>query len=519
MTHQQPGKAYRLGVLEGDGIGREIVPASVAVVGAALLPSESTVEWVALPVGWKGLQEYGDPTPQSTIEALSELDGWLLGPHDSAAYPEPHRSQLNPSGTLRKHFDLFANIRPAKGYPGAKAVSPDADLVIVRENTEGFYADRNTYAGTGEFMPSPDVAVAMGIFTRHGIERIARVACELALGRRKRLSIVHKANVLRLSTGLFRDVCREVAAEYPDVAVDDYHIDAMTVHLVRRITEFDVIVTENMFGDILSDLAGELAGSLGIASSLNASDKVAMAQAAHGSAPDIEGKNVANPVSMMLSAVLLLQWLGDRHGDGNLIAAARNIEQAISTTIAAGTCTRDLGGTASTSEFTAAVVNHITDARSTANTTMSADPRVSTHLSSPPLVMRHAEIEPFDRGTGVRTLPYVGKWNAVGNHVTTGVTEFPPDAGIPLHTHNVEESVLILEGQATVVIDTDEFDLEAGDATWVPADVPHRFVNRGNGWMRIYWVYGGREVTRTICATGETVEHLSDQDRGATVEP
>jgi 3-isopropylmalate dehydrogenase len=369
MTHPQPAQTHRLGVLEGDGIGREIVPASVAVVDAALAPTDSTVEWVALPVGWKGIEKYGDPTPRSTIDALSALDGWLLGPHDSATYPEPHRSQLNPSGTLRKHFDLFANIRPAKGYPGAKAVSPDADLVIVRENTEGFYADRNTYAGTGEFMPSPDVAVAMGIFTRHGIERIARVAYELARGRRKRLTIVHKANVLRLTTGLFRDVCREVAAEFPDVTVDDYHIDAMTVHLVRRIAKFDVIVTENMFGDILSDLAGELAGSLGIASSLNASDKVAMAQAAHGSAPDIEGKNVANPVSMMLSAALLLQWLGDRRGDRDLTTAARNIEQAISTTIAAGMCTRDLGGTASTSEFTAAVVAQIANAESAARTT------------------------------------------------------------------------------------------------------------------------------------------------------
>jgi HTH-type transcriptional repressor of puuD len=144
---------------------------------------------------------------------------------------------------------------------------------------------------------------------------------------------------------------------------------------------------------------------------------------------------------------------------------------------------------------------------------------VSTPRSSFPLVMRYAEIEPFDRGTGVRTLPYVGKWNTAGNHVTTGMTEFPPGAGIPLHTHNVEESVLILEGEATAVIDKDEFGLGAGDATWVPADVPHRFVNRGDGPMRIYWVYGGRDVTRTICATGETVEHLSDQDRGATVGP
>ena len=136
-------------------------------------------------------------------------------------------------------------------------------------------------------------------------------------------------------------------------------------------------------------------------------------------------------------------------------------------------------------------------------------------VASAPLVLRQVEIEPFDRGTGVRTLPYVGKWNAVGNRVTTGITELPVGAGIPLHTHNVEESVLILEGQATAVIGEDSFELEAGDATWAPADVPHRFANRGDGLTRIYWAYGGREVTRTICATGETVEHLSEQDRGA----
>ena len=138
---------------------------------------------------------------------------------------------------------------------------------------------------------------------------------------------------------------------------------------------------------------------------------------------------------------------------------------------------------------------------------------------SAPLVLRPAEIEPFDRGTGVRTLPYVGKWNAEGNKVTTGITEFPVGAGIPLHTHNVEESVLILEGQATAVIGEDSFDLDPGDATWAPAGVPHRFANRGNGPMRIYWVYGGREVTRTICATGETFEHLSEEDRGAEATP
>ena len=135
------------------------------------------------------------------------------------------------------------------------------------------------------------------------------------------------------------------------------------------------------------------------------------------------------------------------------------------------------------------------------------------------MVLRAGGIERFDRGAGVATLPYVGKWNAEGNLVTTGITVFEPGTAIPLHTHNVEESVLVLDGQATAEVDGERFDLEAGDATWVPAGVPHRFANRGDGPMRIYWVYGGRDVTRTICATGETVEHLSERDRGAEVTP
>jgi 3-isopropylmalate dehydrogenase len=508
MSIRETGRRYRLGVLEGDGIGPEIVPAATRAVDAALARAGGAVEWVPLPIGWTAIHQHGEHTPPSTVEALAELDGWLLGPHDSAAYPEPHRSRLNPSGALRKRFDLFANIRPAKGVPGASAVAPDADLVIVRENTEGFYADRNTYAGTGEFMPSPDVAIAMGVFTRPRVERIARVAFDLARQRRRRVTIVHKANVLQLSSGLFRDVCRQVAADYPDVEVDDQHIDAMTVHLVRRAADFDVIVTENMFGDILSDLAGELAGSLGLAASLNASERAAMAQAAHGSAPDIAGRDVANPVSMILSAALLLRWLGDRHADPEVVAAAELIERAVADTLAAGVRTRDLGGTESTSGFAAAVADRVGGAAVNADLAPDA-----------PLVLRPGEIEPFDRGTGVRTLPYVGKWNAADNKVTTGVTEFPAGAGIPLHTHNVEESVLILDGQATAVIGDDSFDLEPGDATWAPAGVPHRFANRGQGPMRIYWVYGGRQVTRTICATGETFEHLSDRDRGAEVSP
>jgi 3-isopropylmalate dehydrogenase len=351
-------RRYRVGVLEGDGIGPEIVPAAVRVMDAATaaVGGGSTIDWVPLPLGAAAIAEYGTAVPDKTLQTLAEQDGWLLGPHDNASYPEPHRSALNPSGVIRKHFDLFANIRPAKSFEGARAVSPDTDLIIVRENTQGFYTDRNTYAGTGEFMPSPDVAIALGIITRPAVERVARVAFDLASRRRRHLTIVHKANVLRLTTGLFRDVCREIARGYPDVAVDDFHIDAMTVHLVRRSANFDVLVTENMMGDILSDLAGEIAGSLGIAPSINASQDAAMAQAAHGSAPDIAGRDLANPIAMINSGAMLLEWLGARHDDGAATRAAALVEQAVTDTVNGGVATRDLGGTASTSGFAAAVV-------------------------------------------------------------------------------------------------------------------------------------------------------------------
>ncbi|TDD17529.1 isocitrate/isopropylmalate dehydrogenase family protein [Kribbella turkmenica] len=343
---------HRLGVLAGDGIGPEIVPAAVQVLDAAVAAAGGApIEWVPLPVGAEAIATHGSALPPVTLETLGQLDGWLLGPHDSAAYPQEHRARLNPSGFLRKHFDLFANIRPAKAFEGTPALVPGLDLVVVRENTEGFYADRSTYRGTGEYMPTADVAIAMGIFTRPAIERIARQAFELAMRRRKHLTIVHKANVLRLTTGFFRDICRELAAGYPEVRVDDFHIDAMTVHLVRHGADFDVLVTENMFGDILSDLAGELAGSLGIAPSVNASHEHAMAQAAHGSAPDIAGRDLANPTAMIASGAMLLDWLGDDLSK----RAADLVERGLRVTVSRGVRTADLGGRAGTAEFAGAV--------------------------------------------------------------------------------------------------------------------------------------------------------------------
>jgi 3-isopropylmalate dehydrogenase len=351
---------HRLGVLRGDGIGPEIVEATVRVLEAAQQrDSRVRFEWVPLAMGWEAIRATGSALPESVIEALKGCDAWILGPHDSVSYPPELRETLNPSGVLRKRFDLYANIRPARAYPGLRAVCPKMDLVIARENTEGFYADRNMAWGIGEFMPTPDVALAVGKITRQATERIARTAFALARQRRRKVAIVHKANVLRKTSGLFLEVCRGIGAEFPDVAVDDYHIDAMTALLVRRGEDFDVIVTENMFGDILSDLTGELSGSLGMAPSINAGATQAMAQASHGSAPDIAGKDVANPVGMILSAAMLVTWLSGERKDPAAGEAGQAIERALAAVLEKGPRTRDLGGMASTSEFTAAVVRRL----------------------------------------------------------------------------------------------------------------------------------------------------------------
>jgi 3-isopropylmalate dehydrogenase len=351
---------HRLGVLKGDGIGPEIVDATVRVLEAAQRrDGRLRFEWVPLPMGWEAIRETGSALPESAIQTLEKCDAWILGPHDSVSYPPALREQLNPSGVLRRRFDLYANIRPARAYPGLPAVCPKMDLVIARENTEGFYADRNMAWGIGEFMPTPDVALAVGKITRQGSERIARTAFALAQQRRRKVAIVHKANVLRRTSSLFLEVCRGVGAEFPEVAVEDYHIDAMTALLVRRGADFDVLVTENMFGDILSDLTGELSGSLGMAPSINASATQAMAQASHGSAPDIAGKGVANPVGMILSAAMMLAWLGGERKDPAAGEASQAIERAIAASLERGPRTRDLGGTAGTDEFTSAIVRHL----------------------------------------------------------------------------------------------------------------------------------------------------------------
>ena len=352
--------AYRLGVLTGDGIGPEIVEATMRVLEAAQQrDSRLRFDWVPLPIGWEAIRKSGSAIPESTVGALERCDAWIMGPHDSASYPAAEREKLNPSGTLRHRFDLYANIRPARAYPGLPAVSPKMDLVIVRENTEGFYTDRNMAWGVGEVLATPDVALTLGKITRHASERIARTAFTLARQRRGKVAMVHKANVIRKAYGLFLEACRDVAKEFPEVAVEDYHIDAMTAHLVRRGGDFDVILTTNMFGDILSDLTGELAGSLGMAPSINAGTGRAMAQASHGSAPDIAGKGIANPAGLILSSAMLLSWLAGERKDLAAGEAGRAIERAVAETLEKGPRTRDLGGTANTREFTEGILQHL----------------------------------------------------------------------------------------------------------------------------------------------------------------
>jgi 3-isopropylmalate dehydrogenase len=254
---------------------------------------------------------------------------------------------------MRRLLELYANIRPARSRPGfPPRCGKPVDLVIVRENTEGFYADRSMFLGNGELMPTPDLALALRKITRTGSTRIAEAAFRLAGRRRKQVTAVHKANVLRVSDGLFLECVREVAARHPDVAYQERIVDAVAALLVRDASQFDVIVTTNMFGDILSDEASEIAGSLGLAASINAGAHHALAQAQHGSAPDIAGQDKANPSSLIGSAAMLLAWLGERRADDRLIHAADLIDRALDRVIAEPQWrTPDLGGPLGTKAF------------------------------------------------------------------------------------------------------------------------------------------------------------------------
>ncbi len=350
----------RILVLPGDGIGPEIAAACTRALEALEGACGLGLALEAEAVGFASLERSGTTLTDDVVAAARAADGVILGPVSHHAYPAREAGGLNPSAELRRRLDLYANIRPSRTRAGVRAAVDAMDLVIVRENTEGFYADRNMYRGSGEFMPSADTALAVRKITREASRRIGRVAFELARRRRGRVTAVHKANVLHLSDGLFVEEQERLAGEYADVAFDHMLVDAAASWLVRDPARFDVIVTTNMYGDILSNEAAELAGGLGLAESLNAGEAHGVAQAAHGSAPDIAGRDVANPSALVLSVAMLLDWLADRHGRDDLAAAAAILRGALDGMLAEpATRTADLGGGLGTAAFAGELVRRI----------------------------------------------------------------------------------------------------------------------------------------------------------------
>lgn len=340
----------RILILDGDGIGPEITAATRAVIEAADRTFGLRLVLEDAVIGLRALEAQGTTMPARVLEAARAADGIVLGPVSHNIYPPVADGGLNPSACLRTGLDLYANIRPARTPAGVEARAP-MDLVIVRENTEGFYADRNMVGGaSGEFMPDPDLALALRKISRRACRRIAEAAFSLASARAScHVTAVHKANVLRVTDGLFLDEVRKVAAAHPGVRYDEVLVDAMAAHLVREPSRFDVIVTTNMFGDILSDLATELAGGLGLAASLNAGDSHVMAQAQHGSAPNIAGLGLANPGSLIASVAMLFDWLGERRHAPPFRHAAAAIREGMAVVVADPTLrTPDLGGCGTT---------------------------------------------------------------------------------------------------------------------------------------------------------------------------
>jgi 3-isopropylmalate dehydrogenase len=346
-------------VLPGDGIGAETVAVAVDALEHVSKVFNLGLELKHDIAGHDSLKKYGTTIHDGLMDSVKQADGLILGPMATYDFKDESKGEINPSKFFRKGLDLFANIRPAKTYAGSGTTYKPLDLVVVRENTEGFYADRNVESGGSEMLITPDVVVSLRRITRQCCERIARSAFELAMTRKKHLTIVHKANVLRIGDGMFIDSCLAVAKEFPAVKVDDVIVDAMMAHVVRAPERYDVIVTTNMFGDILSDLTAELAGSLGMAASINAGTHYAMAQAAHGSAPDIAGQNIANPFSQVCSAAMLLTWYGQRKGRPEFVQASEALEQAVTQAIAAKESTRDMGGKLGTKEAGQALLKRL----------------------------------------------------------------------------------------------------------------------------------------------------------------
>ena len=328
-------------LIPGDGIGPDITEATVRLLEAAGAP----LAWDRQLAGMAAVQAHGDPLPEATLASIRRTALALKGPLETPV----GKGFRSINVALRKEFDLYANLRPAKSVLPANRFQ-DVDVVLVRENTEGLYVGIENYVKVGDDPHA--IAQSVAVVTRNGAERIVRYAFEYAVRHgRKRVTLVHKANILKYSQGLFLETGRTVAAAYEGrVAFDDKIVDACAMELVMRPERFDVIVTTNLFGDILSDLTSGLVGGLGLTPGANIGETAAIFEAVHGTAPDIAGQGVANPTAVMLAGCQLLDHIGEE-------VRATRIRQAIEATLREGrTVTRDVGGTATTAQYTDAVI-------------------------------------------------------------------------------------------------------------------------------------------------------------------
>ena len=342
---------YKVALIPGDGIGPELTETTLIVMNAVQKKIGIKLEFVELEAGDSCLEKRGIALPEETIDAIKGSHVCLKGPVGETAADVIVR--------LRMMFDLYANIRPIKSYLGVPCLRNDIDLVFVRENTEGLYKGF-------EFNLNDDVTVGLRVITRRGCQRIARKAFELALKRnkKKKVTAIHKANVMKKTCGLFAQVCREVAREYPDVSFNEQYVDAASMRLIKEPQKYDVIVTTNMFGDILSDEAAQLVGGLGMAPGGNIGDDFAIFEPVHGSAPTRVGKHTANPCSMMLAAKMMLEWLSERYDDPLCLKAAESVEWGVSQVLKEGLTIPDFGGNLKTMEMGEAIAQKIVEMRS-----------------------------------------------------------------------------------------------------------------------------------------------------------
>ncbi|MBY5933907.1 isocitrate/isopropylmalate dehydrogenase family protein [Tateyamaria omphalii] len=353
----------KLMVLPCDGIGPEIMAATLDVLNVANDRFDLDLSFHEEESGFTSLKNHGITLREEVLDrARTQFDGVILGTQSHMDYPPVAEGGRNVSAGFRIGLDLYANVRPARSRSFLENKANGMDLVIMREATEGFYPDRNMFKGVGEMMPDPDMALSVRKITRHGSMRICREAFKLAMQRGRRVAAIHKANSFLMTDGLFLECFREVSKDFPDVETEELIVDAFAALLVRQPEKYDVVVATNFYGDILSDLASELSGSLGLAGSINANAETGLccAQAQHGSAPDIAGQNVANPTSLILSAAMMLTWLGEQRGIEKLMDAGGAITDAVDAVIDdPAKRTRDLGGTVNTDSFGSLVADAI----------------------------------------------------------------------------------------------------------------------------------------------------------------